>query len=94
MTHLVSKLAQLSAGCRSIPALIVVLAGAVNLTAAELPAAAQRVGNLGRKECLVFDGAQTFSRAGILSQLDMRLEFYGRSDPEAPLADYVAFSST
>jgi TPR repeat protein len=67
------------------------LALAMDLPAAEAPAAAERVGDLGRKECLEFEGTQTFSRAGILDQLDMRLEFYGRSDPAAPLVDYVAW---
>jgi TPR repeat protein len=63
----------------------------MSLPAAESPAEAERVGDLGRKECLVFEGTQAFSGAGILSLMEMRLEFYCRSDPAAALSDYLAW---
>jgi TPR repeat protein len=63
----------------------------MSLPAAESPAEAERVGDLGRKECLVFEGTQAFSGAGILSPMEMRLEFYCRSDPAAALSDYLAW---
>ena len=63
----------------------------MSLLAAELPAGAERVGDLGHKECLAFEGTQAFSGMGIVSQMEMQLEFYSRSDPTAPLPDYLAW---
>ncbi len=62
---------------------------AVSLLAFEEPAAVEPVGDLGREECLVIEGGQTFSGAGIVKILQARLEFYTRSAPTAPLADYL-----
>jgi len=61
----------------------------VSLPAAESPVEVERVGDLGRKECLVFEGTQAFPGAGILSPMEMYLEFYWRSDPAAALSDYL-----
>jgi TPR repeat protein len=61
----------------------------MSLPAAETPAEAERVGDLGRKECLVFEGMHAFSGAGVLNPMEMRLEFYCRSDPAAALPDYL-----
>lgn len=77
--------------CSSRWVVCAVLAFAVHLPAAEAPEGAERVGDLGRKECLVFEGTQAFSPGGIVRQLELQLEFYGRSDPAEPLADYLAW---
>ncbi len=62
---------------------------ALNLASAQSPVGSETLGDLGRKECLAFEGTQTFSREAILRPLEMRLEFHGRTDPAAPLADYL-----
>jgi hypothetical protein len=67
------------------------IAVVMSLPAAETPAESERVGDLGRKDCLVFEGTQTFSGAAILSPMEMRLELYCRSDPAAALSDYLAW---
>lgn len=68
-----------------------VIAATLRLAAAESPGEAERVGELGRKEALVFEGTQAFSSAAIVKPMEMRLEFYGKSDPGAPLSDYLAW---
>lgn len=67
------------------------VACAVTLLAVEEPPAVEPVGALGREECLIIEGGQTFSGAGIVNALRARLEFYARSAPAAPLADYLAW---
>ena len=67
------------------------IAVVMGLPAAESPTEVERVGDLGRKECLVFEGMQAFSGAGILRPTEMCLEFYCRSDPAAALSDYLAW---
>ncbi|HOX00800.1 MAG TPA: hypothetical protein P5555_04815 [Candidatus Paceibacterota bacterium] len=62
-----------------------------NAAAAEASSGAERVGSLGGEDRLLFDGAQAFSREGILRTLAMSLEFHARSHPSAPLADHLAW---
>ena len=67
------------------------VACAVRLLAVEEPAAVEWVGDLGREECLVIEGGQAFSGAGIVKVLRAQLEFHARSEPAAPLTDYLAW---
>ena len=68
-----------------------VVAATLALAAAESPPPSALVGELGRKEALVFEGTRTFSGATILRQLEMRLEFHAQANPTAPLADYLSW---
>jgi tetratricopeptide (TPR) repeat protein len=82
-------------GRRWLPGVFLAMVGGfalvIGLSAAESPTEVERVGELGRKDCLVFEGTQAFSAAGILSPLELRLEFYSLSAPAAPLSDYLAW---